>query len=98
MQCVLIPSTDNIDFSLNIKEYQGNFDGYKLIRVDEIYNKPCKTYLGQDATHKFFNDMITESEYCSKVIETEFNKPLVFTKNDHEELKNFTKCRICKSI
>ena len=31
--------------------------------------------------------MITESEYCSKVIETEFNKPLVFTKNDHEELK-----------
>ena len=42
--------------------------------------------------------MITESEYCSKVIETEFNKPLVFTKNDHEELKNFTKCRISKSI
>ena len=37
-----------------------------------------------------------ESEYCSKVIETEFNKPLIIIKEDHEDFKNSTKCWICK--
>ena len=32
--------------------------------------------------------MIKES---SKVIETEFNKPIVMTKNDHKDFKNYTK-------
>ena len=31
--------------------------------------------------------MIRESEYCSKIFETEFNKPFVVTKRDHEDLK-----------
>ena len=32
--------------------------------------------------------MIKGSEYCSKVIETEFNKPLVMTEKDHEGFNN----------
>ena len=45
-ECVLIQSTDNIDFRLNNKKYQDHivysYD-YKLICVDEGYNKPYKT-------------------------------------------------------
>ena len=40
--------------------------------------------------------MIKESEYCSKVIETEFNKPVAMTKKDHKDFKSFTKCCIYK--
>ena len=40
--------------------------------------------------------MIKDSEYCSKVIETQFNNPLVMTEKDHEDFKNPTKCWICK--
>ena len=36
--------------------------------------------------------MIKESEYCSKVIETEFNQPLVMTEKDCEDFKNCNKC------
>ena len=36
--------------------------------------------------------MLKESEYCSKVIKTEFNKPLVMIKKDHKGFKNSTKC------
>ena len=43
--------------------------------------------------------MIKESEYFSKVIEAEFNKPLVMTeKGRHEDLNNSTKCWICKTV
>ena len=45
---------------------------------------------------KFLNDKIKESEYCSKVSETEFNKPLVLNEKDHEDFNNSTKCWTCK--
>ena len=41
-------------------------------------------------------NMIKESEYFSKVIETEFIKPLVMTEKHHEDFNNSTKCWICK--
>ena len=39
--------------------------------------------------------MIKESEFCSKIIETEFNKFLVLTEKDQEDVNNSTKCWSC---
>ena len=55
-----------------------------------------KPNIDEDAIEKFFNYMISETEYCAKVIEREFNKPLVMTRKDHEDFKSSTKCQICK--
>ena len=40
--------------------------------------------------------MIRESEYCSKVTGTEFNKLLVITEKYNEGFNNSTKYWICK--
>ena len=40
--------------------------------------------------------MKRESDYCSKIIETEFNKPLAVTKRDHEDLKILLKIGFLK--
>ena len=61
-ECVLISSTDYIDFGPSAKNYYDRIVcsyGYKLICVDGQYSKPCK----------FLNDMIEENECCSKAIE-----------------------------
>ena len=70
---------------------------YKLVCVDEQCNKLYKTYFGENAIDKFFYNMIKESKYCSKVTEIEFSKPLFMTKKGYEDLKNSTKCWICKN-
>ena len=60
-ECVLITSIDNIDVGPNTKKYQYHIIwsyGYKLICVDEWYNKLYKTYFGEDSIGKFLNDMI----------------------------------------
>ena len=97
-ECVLISSTNNIDFGPNTKKYQdhivSSYD-YKLICVYERYSKSCKTYFGQNAMDKFLNDMIKENEYCSKVIEIKFNKLLAMTEKDHEDFNNSIKYWIC---
>ena len=39
--------------------------------------------------------MIEENKYCSEVIKKHFNKELVMTKRDNEDVKNPTNCWIC---
>ena len=39
--------------------------------------------------------MIKESKYCCEVMKKYFNKELVVTKEDNENLKNYTKCSTC---
>ena len=69
---------------------------YKLIYVDDQYSRQYKTWFGEDAIDKFVNDMIEQSEYCSNVIETEFDKPLIMSEKVHEDFNYSTDCWICK--
>ena len=66
-----------------------------MICADKRYGKSYQTYFGGDAIDKFLND-VKESEYCSKITETEFNKRLDLTKKDSEGFKSSTNCWVCK--
>ena len=90
LESILILSTDNIDFVPNTKKYQDHIVcsyGYKLECLDDQYSKPYKAYFGEDTIGKCLNDMIKECEYSSKIIETEFYKPIVKTKKIVKILK-----------
>ena len=98
-RCALIPSTDKLDFGANNKKYQNRIvysNGYKLIYVNERYHKPNKIYFDEHVIIIFLNDTIKENEYCSKVTETKFNKPLAMTVKDNKDFTNSDKCWICK--
>ena len=97
LESILILSTDNIDFAPNTKKYQDHIVcsyGYKLVCLDDQYSKPHKAYFGEYTIGKCLNDMIKECEYCSKIIETEFYKPIVKTTKIVEDFENTTKCWI----
>ena len=69
-ECLLICSTDNINFGWNTKKEkdQGRIVcsyNCKVICVDEKYRKPYKTYIDEDAMNKFLNDITKKSGYCS---------------------------------
>ena len=88
-KCVIIPSTDNINFGGSTKKCQDHIAcmyGYKSICANERYSKPYKTYFGKVAIDKLLNNMLKENEYCSEVIEAQSDKPHVMTEKDH---KNF---------
>ena len=42
--------------------------------------------------------MINESEYCGIILVRNFNKPLVLTKINYKEYKNYTKCWVSENI
>ena len=47
---------------------------YKLVCVDDRFNKPFKSYLGEDTVYNFINSMIEESKYWSEVMKNYFRK------------------------
>ena len=68
-KCVFIPGTDNIGSGRNTKKCQDHIAcsySHKLICIDDRYSKPFRTYFGEDTIDRFLNDMIKESEYCSR--------------------------------
>ena len=68
--------------------------GYKLVCVDGKFIKPFKTYC-KNAVHNFINNIIEGIKYSTEVTKKHFNKELVMTKEDNEDIKNFTKSWIC---
>ena len=47
----------------NIKKHIASDYGCELVCVDDKFNQPFKTYLGEDAVYNFINSMIKESKY-----------------------------------
>ena len=68
--------------------------GYKLVCIDDKFNKYFKSYLGKDAVYNFIRSMIEESKYCSDVMKKHFNKEFAKSKEDNEDFENSTECWI----
>ena len=70
--------------------------GYKLVCCyDDKYSKPVKIYRGENTISYFMLDMLSEVEYCKKMINMEFQKPLEMTEEEEELFKGADKCYIC---
>ena len=70
--------------------------GYKLVCCsDDKYSKPVKIYRGENTISYFMLDMLSEVEYCQKMINIEFQKPLKMTEEEEELFKGSDRCYIC---
>lgn len=62
-----------------------------------IITSQNKSYFDKDSVNKFAYDIIDKGACCSKILNRNFNKSLVMTKENYEELKIFTKSWINKT-
>ena len=65
------------------KSYTDNYQkhiafnqSYKLVCVDDKFNKLFKPYLGEDVFYNFINSIIEEGTYCNEVMKKHFKKEL----------------------
>ena len=61
--------------------------GYKLVYADDKFSKPFKPHLGEGAAYDFFSTMIEENKYFSDMMKKQFNKEVVITQKDNEDLR-----------
>ena len=79
------------------QKHTGCSYGYKVVCCyDEKYSKPVKIYRGENFISYFMLDMLSEVEYCQKMIATDFQKPLQMTDEEEELFKTAEECHICR--
>ena len=78
--------------------YQKHTDcgyGYKVVCCyDDKYSKPVQIHRGENAIHKFMENML-EVNWCKSKMKKHFNKPLKMTKEDEKDFQKAIKCHIC---
>ena len=65
------------------KKYQKHVDwsySYKLVCVDNTFDKSFKSFLGETFISNFINGMIKESKYCSEVTKNLLTRNLSWLK------------------
>ena len=79
--------------------YQNHKDcgyGYKVVCCyEDKYSKPVQIYRGENAVHKFMENMLEEVNWCKSKMKKHFNKPLKMTKENETDFQKATKCYIC---
>ena len=50
-------------------------------------SKTFKSYLGEDVAYNIISSMVEESKFCTVIMKNHFNKEIVMTKEDDEDLK-----------
>ena len=79
--------------------YQKHTDcgyGYKVVCCyDDKYTKPVQIYRGENAVHKFMENMLKEVNWCKSKMKKHFNKPLKMTIDDENDFQKSMKCHIC---
>ena len=79
--------------------YQKHADcgyGYKVVCCyDDKYSKPVQIHRGENAVHKFIENMLEEVNWCKSKMKKHFNKPLKMTKEDEKDFQKAIKCHIC---
>ena len=92
---------DNECFSYT-RNYQDHIPcsfAYKVVCIDNKFNKDIVLYRGKNAVFKFINCIFKEYGYCRSVMKKHFNKNLVMSAEENEEFERSNICWICgKSI
>lgn len=69
--------------------------GYKVVCCyNDKYIKPVKIYRGEDSVDKLMQQMLSEVQYCQKIISTKFKKLLNMTNEEEQMFKTAVECHI----
>ena len=89
---------ENISYT---KKYQNHIPcgfAYKIVCIDDRFNKNIEIYRGKDCANKFITRMLEEYEYCSNVMKEYFNKNLIMSAEEEEMFQSSNKCWICNKL
>ena len=71
---------------------------YKVVCIDDKYNKSIVVYRGKNAAYEFIKSILQKHKYCKKIMKDQFNKNLVMTEKGEYLFQQSNNCRICKKL
>ena len=86
-----------------VERYQGSYSKkyedhiscsfvYKLVCVDDKFTKPIVAFRDEDAAYEFIKAVLKECHYCKRVMNKNFNKNLILSKEEEEQSQSSNTC------
>ena len=70
----------------------------KLVCVDDEFTKPIVVFRGENAAYKFIEAILKEHQYCKKVMRKHFNKNLIMSEKEEEQLQSSNICSTSEKL
>ena len=70
----------------------------KVVCVDNKFSKPIVVYRGENASYRFIEAILKVNEYFKRVMKKHFNKNLIMTEKEEENLWLSNTCWICEKL
>ena len=88
--------SDAISYIHKYQKHTGCSFGYKVVCCyNDKYTKTVKIFRGEDSINKLMQQMLSEVQYCQKIINTKFKKSLSMTNEEEQMFKTAVECLIC---
>ena len=71
---------------------------HKAVCVDNKFSKDVIVYRQKNAAYKFTEAILTEYDYCKKIMKKHFNKNLVRSVDEEEKFQLANSCWICNKL
>ena len=72
--------------------------GYKIVCIDDRFNKPIVVYRGENAAYEFIKTILEEYKYSKNIMRKHFNKNLILSKEEEHLFQQSSSCWICRKI
>ena len=107
-----VPFKIYADFECNLRgveSYEGSYlkkhedhipssFAYKVACIDDRFSKRIVVYRGENAAYEFIKAILKEYKYCKNVMNKQFNKNLIMSKEEEHLFQQSNSCWICKKL
>ena len=66
--------------------------------IDDRFTGPKVVFRGENAAYEFIKTILTEYEYCKKIMIKHFNKNLIMSEKEEERFQLSNICWICEKL
>ena len=89
-----IECDSNSSYTRKYQDHSPYSFAYKIVCIDNKFSKKVVLYRGKDAVYKFIKSILSEYNYCRKVMKKHFSKNLIMSAGEEETFQLSNICWI----
>ena len=87
VDCDIIERNSNITYTRKYQDHIPCSFAYKVVCIDNKFSKNVVLYRGKNVVNKFIISVLSEYNYCRRVVKNHFNKNLIMSAKKEERLQ-----------
>ena len=84
VDCDIIERNSNITYTRKYQDHIPCSFAYKVVCIDNKFSKNVVLYRGKNVVNKFIISVLSEYNYCRRVVKNHFNKNLIMSAKKEE--------------